>query len=210
MANTPDYSWPPMEKRKVIGQPEHARVIAGVRPDQQVRVRGVQAETDHRGVGGGRYCGLHSEDERCIGSDLGVEHPDRGTRPGPRDHNRRLAERQPTGCRDRIWSQRRGQCMAVQWRAGCWFRLGAIEIQPKLSGEACPPGRSEAQGTAVPVAPEPTEIEQAGQYCRADQASEVITPLAPVQTGPAKDATAAECRHKRAAEASEKAFAGHR
>jgi len=41
-------------------------------------------------------------------------------------------------------------------------------------------------------------------------AGDVIAPLAPIQAGSAEDAAAAGRRHKYAAEAGEKALAGHR
>src|SRR5205807_5096754 len=80
----------------------------------------------------------------------------------------------------------------------------------KNCAQAVPAGGGEADSARPSLMHEPAAFKTAAAYLGADMAGDVIAPLAPVQAGSAKDAAAAGRRHKRAAEAGEEAFTGHR
>jgi hypothetical protein len=102
------------------------------------------------------------------------------------------------------------QC-PLMTQSGHWRSAARVcHFDAEDFAQATPASGGKLEGARPSLTHKPATFETAAADLGTDMAGDVITPLAPVQTGPAKDATAAECRHKRAAEASEEAFAGHR
>src|SRR5262245_48056312 len=78
------------------------------------------------------------------------------------------------------------------------------QLHTERFGQPNPPLRREPQRAGVARAREPAALEAAAADLGADEARDVIAPLAPVEAGPAIDAAAVGLRGERRAEARQK------
>src|SRR4029453_6198405 len=82
------------------------------------------------------------------------------------------------------------------------------QVHAKRVEQACFPRRGQPQRAAVALPDEPTQVQTAMPDLRAHQTGDMISPLAPVETGPTEDAFAARAQIR--AERAQKPRAGIR